>query len=319
MSPPLPPPPDSDTSVPTVATLPPPFKLKRKYDEVVGALGGQSTRYLVDVFKQLYLDIPEKPDPWNKLVKVMQTAATSARTADTGCLDHCVNYLLPDPSKTPLLTRAALNTSTPDTLHSAPKILSPDTLTPTSQNTSSSDLLANPPAPQTLSGASNPPCVVIYAHIISTHCFLHLRSPDATDELATSATDALRTDFSTASGQVPPSVVPPARWLPQRTTPLPTTRANIRQRSSSGTNLWCSEPPPTPLAPPRRPCSSPCRWLCIKLGKPCSLSRMRSAFLLSQILYSLTHGHTTRLSLTTILKVNVPRIQFLTDCFLCCS
>ncbi|KAJ7459073.1 hypothetical protein B0H11DRAFT_178231 [Mycena galericulata] len=44
MSPPLPPPPDSDTSVPTVATLPPPFKLKRKYDDVVGALGGRKTQ-----------------------------------------------------------------------------------------------------------------------------------------------------------------------------------------------------------------------------------------------------------------------------------
>ncbi|KAJ7458726.1 hypothetical protein B0H11DRAFT_2286526, partial [Mycena galericulata] len=166
----------------------------------------------VDVVKQLYLDIPEKPDPWNKLVKVrvMRTASTSARTADTGGLNHCVNCLLPDPSKTPwfhrssrtkanrtVLTSAALNTSTPDTLPSARNILSPDTLTPTSPNTSSSDLLAaasNPPAPKTLSGTSNPP------------------SPDADDELATRATDALRTEFFDRLGSSSP-VRRPARTL----------------------------------------------------------------------------------------------------------
>ncbi|KAJ7460440.1 hypothetical protein B0H11DRAFT_2286106 [Mycena galericulata] len=292
--------PESDTPTPTVATLPPP--LKRKYDEVVAALGGaqdpvakkkarrrtpnsaQSTMErltslgkffmravspyldigqamlygpehhwstpaapdpsntvvvppaeldrqkcaikafdklfttspdLLEVVKQLYLDIPENPDPWNKLVRVMRTAATSARTADTGGLKHCVNYLLPDPSKTPLvppvlksesksdrglahpmlryfllpwkervllpplqLTPAAPNTTTLDTPPSAPtNTSSPDTLTSTSPSSSSSDLFTAASNPPAPSGASNPP------------------SPDAADELATSAMDALRKEF----------------------------------------------------------------------------------------------------------------------------
>ncbi|KAJ7491575.1 hypothetical protein B0H11DRAFT_2191295 [Mycena galericulata] len=69
---------------------------------------------LLGVVKQLYLDIPENPDPWNKLVRVMRTAATSARTADTGGLKHCVNYLLPDPSKTPLVPPILKNESKSD-------------------------------------------------------------------------------------------------------------------------------------------------------------------------------------------------------------
>ncbi|KAJ7459590.1 hypothetical protein B0H11DRAFT_2286298, partial [Mycena galericulata] len=258
MSPPLLPPPDSDTSVPTVATLPPPFKLKRKYDEVVAAAFDKlftTAPDPVDVVKQLYLDIPEKPDPWNKLVKVMRTAATSAGAADTGGLDHCVNYLLPDPSKTPLvppilknesksdqhvilpslqLTPAALDTSTPDTLPSARNILSPDTLTPTSPNTSSSNFLPRRQILQLPRHLAGPRILraSLFTRILFPLIVFSISGPPMP---TMNSLQARRTpleqsefpvtriypnpilcspDFSTASGQAPPSVDPPQRTTP---------------------------------------------------------------------------------------------------------
>ncbi|KAJ6524719.1 hypothetical protein DFH09DRAFT_1189310 [Mycena vulgaris] len=58
---------------------------------------------LLEPIKQMYLDIATKPHQWTKMVKLMQDAATSARTVDTNTLKHCLNYLLPNPAKDVIL------------------------------------------------------------------------------------------------------------------------------------------------------------------------------------------------------------------------
>ncbi|KAJ7123665.1 hypothetical protein C8R44DRAFT_917920 [Mycena epipterygia] len=54
---------------------------------------------LLEVIKQLFLEIQSNPERWNALVKMLQKAATSARTSDTGGLKHCLDYVVPDPTK----------------------------------------------------------------------------------------------------------------------------------------------------------------------------------------------------------------------------
>ncbi|KAJ7670436.1 hypothetical protein B0H17DRAFT_1209305 [Mycena rosella] len=54
---------------------------------------------LLDVVKHVYLEIPTKSKQWKLLVKAMQTAARSARTADTNGLKHQLSYTLLNPTK----------------------------------------------------------------------------------------------------------------------------------------------------------------------------------------------------------------------------
>ncbi|KAJ7113508.1 hypothetical protein C8R44DRAFT_881815 [Mycena epipterygia] len=54
---------------------------------------------LLEAVKQLFLEIQSNPERWNALVKMLQKAATSARTSDTGGLKHCLDYVVPDPTK----------------------------------------------------------------------------------------------------------------------------------------------------------------------------------------------------------------------------
>ncbi|KAJ7112617.1 hypothetical protein C8R44DRAFT_882381 [Mycena epipterygia] len=54
---------------------------------------------LLEVIKQLFLEIQSNPERWNALVKMLQKAATSARTSDTAGLKHCLDYVVPDPTK----------------------------------------------------------------------------------------------------------------------------------------------------------------------------------------------------------------------------
>ncbi|KAJ7115218.1 hypothetical protein C8R44DRAFT_928204 [Mycena epipterygia] len=53
---------------------------------------------LLEVIKALFLE-ESKPEQWNCLVKMLQKAATSARTSDTGGLKHCLDYVVPNPLK----------------------------------------------------------------------------------------------------------------------------------------------------------------------------------------------------------------------------
>ncbi|KAJ7468187.1 hypothetical protein FB451DRAFT_1401433 [Mycena latifolia] len=125
------------SAAPTVPTVVLPGPVKRKYDDMVAVLDipaaksaskrrkraakqleeqQQSVKAfdllfsiipdLLDVVKQLYLDIPTKPVQWDNLIDLMRsavtavpiTAATSAQT-ETGGLKHCLEYGLPNPTK----------------------------------------------------------------------------------------------------------------------------------------------------------------------------------------------------------------------------
>ncbi|KAJ7784771.1 hypothetical protein B0H16DRAFT_1493741 [Mycena metata] len=54
---------------------------------------------LLDIVKHIFLASSSDPAKWESLVTMMRKSASSARTSDTGGLKHCLNYVLPHPSK----------------------------------------------------------------------------------------------------------------------------------------------------------------------------------------------------------------------------
>ncbi|KAJ7679880.1 hypothetical protein B0H17DRAFT_1138894 [Mycena rosella] len=70
----------------------------RAFDKMFGTVPD-----LLEVVKHLFLEASSKPGRWKKLVKQMQAAAKSARTADTNGLKHQLSYVLPNPLKEALV------------------------------------------------------------------------------------------------------------------------------------------------------------------------------------------------------------------------
>ncbi|KAJ7701722.1 hypothetical protein B0H16DRAFT_1640397 [Mycena metata] len=54
---------------------------------------------LLEIVKHIFLASSTDPEKWERLVHMMRKSASSARTSDTGGLKHCLNYVLPHPSK----------------------------------------------------------------------------------------------------------------------------------------------------------------------------------------------------------------------------